>query len=163
MYLSIRSSISSLVTSNNRRKGSGTTIAPSRTCGGRSFFRTPHSRFAQQHAPRSSIVAKGKTMKSRDSRSRGRFGAVGHSPVVGAPGKLRAVPEGLMRATLYLSIVAFVQLFAVSMAQEKPATAISPGSASTATYITRVTVVDPENSKEIQDRTVIISGDRISE
>jgi hypothetical protein len=68
-----------------------------------------------------------------------------------------------MRAKLCLSLVAFVQLFAVSMAQEKPAAAISPGSASTATYITHVTVIDPENSKEIQDRTVIISGDRISE
>jgi hypothetical protein len=68
-----------------------------------------------------------------------------------------------MRAKLCLPLVAFVQLFAVSMAQEKPAAAISPGSASTATYITHVMVIDPENSKEIQDRTVIISGDRISE
>jgi imidazolonepropionase-like amidohydrolase len=68
-----------------------------------------------------------------------------------------------MRAKLCLSLVAFLQLFAVSMAQEKPAAAISPGSASTATYITHVTVIDPENSKEIYDRTVIISGDRISE
>ena len=40
-------------------------IAPSRTCGGLSFFRTPRSSFAQQHATGSSIVAKGKTMKSR--------------------------------------------------------------------------------------------------
>ncbi len=68
-----------------------------------------------------------------------------------------------MRAKLCLSLVTFVQLFAVSMAQEKPAAAISPGSASTATYITDVTVIDPENSKEIQDRTVIICDDRISE
>jgi imidazolonepropionase-like amidohydrolase len=68
-----------------------------------------------------------------------------------------------MRAALYLSLIAFVQLFAVSMAQEKPAAAISPGSASTATYITYVTVIDPDNSKEIRDRTVIISRDRISE
>jgi len=68
-----------------------------------------------------------------------------------------------MRARLCLSLVAFVQLCAVSMAQEKPAAAILPDSANTATYITHVTVIDPENSKEIQDRTVIISGDRISE
>jgi imidazolonepropionase-like amidohydrolase len=68
-----------------------------------------------------------------------------------------------MRAKLSLSLVVFVQLFAVSMAQEKPAAAISPGSASTAMYITHVTVIDPKNSKEIQDRTVIISGDRILE
>jgi hypothetical protein len=67
-----------------------------------------------------------------------------------------------MRATLYLSIVAFVQLFAVSMAQEKPATAISPGSASTATYITRVTVVDTVTGKEAPEQTVVITGDRIS-
>lgn len=68
-----------------------------------------------------------------------------------------------MRSKLCLSLVAFVQLFAVSMAQDKPAAAISPRSASTATYITHVTVINPENGKEMQDRTVIISGDRISE
>jgi imidazolonepropionase-like amidohydrolase len=68
-----------------------------------------------------------------------------------------------MRAKFCLSLVALLQVFAVSMAQEKPAAAISPDSASTATYITHVTVIDPEKSKEIQDRTVIISGDRISE
>ena len=68
-----------------------------------------------------------------------------------------------MRAKLCLSLVAFVQLCAVSMAQEKPAAAISRGSASTATYITHVTVIDPENSKEIQNRTVIISSGRISD
>jgi imidazolonepropionase-like amidohydrolase len=49
------------------------------------------------------------------------------------------------------------------MAQEKPAAAISRGSASTATYITHVTVIDTITGKEIQERTVIISGDRISE
>jgi imidazolonepropionase-like amidohydrolase len=68
-----------------------------------------------------------------------------------------------MRAKLCLSLVAFVQLCAVSMAQEKPAAAISRGSASTATYITHVTVIDTITGKEIQERTVIISGDRISE
>ncbi len=68
-----------------------------------------------------------------------------------------------MRAKLCLSLVAFVQLCPVSMAQEKPAAAISRGSASTATYITHVTVIDTITGKEIQERTVIISGDRISE
>jgi hypothetical protein len=68
-----------------------------------------------------------------------------------------------MRAKFCLSLVALLQVFAVLMAQEKPAAAISPDSASTAMYITHVTVIDPEKSKEIQDRTVIISGDRISE
>ena len=68
-----------------------------------------------------------------------------------------------MRAKLCLSLVAFVQMCAISLAQEKPATFVSSSGASRATYITHVTVIDPENSKEIQDRTVIISGDRISE
>jgi imidazolonepropionase-like amidohydrolase len=68
-----------------------------------------------------------------------------------------------MRTKFCLSLVALVQVCAGSLAQEKPAAAISPGSASTATYITHVRVVDPEHGKEIQDRTVIISGDRISE
>ena len=68
-----------------------------------------------------------------------------------------------MRAKLCLSLVAFVQMCAVSMAQEKPAAVISPSSANSATYITHVTVIDTENGKEVQDRSVIISGDRISE
>jgi hypothetical protein len=76
---------------------------------------------------------------------------------------IRAVPEGLMRATLYLSLVAFVQLFGVSMAQEKPATAISPGRASTATYITHVAVIDTVTGKEAREQTVVITDDRISE
>src|SRR5580704_16481234 len=68
-----------------------------------------------------------------------------------------------MRTKLCVSLVAFVELCAVSLAQEKPATVISPNSTSGATYITHVTVIDTENGKKIQDRTVIISGDRISE
>jgi imidazolonepropionase-like amidohydrolase len=65
-----------------------------------------------------------------------------------------------MRVKLCLSLVALVQMCVVSMAQEKPATVISPSSA---TYITHVTVIDTKAGKEMQDRTVIISGDRISE
>jgi imidazolonepropionase-like amidohydrolase len=68
-----------------------------------------------------------------------------------------------VRAKLCLTLVAFGQLCAVAMAQEKPATVISPSSASSATYITHVTVIDTENGKQIQDRTVIVLGDRISE
>jgi imidazolonepropionase-like amidohydrolase len=49
------------------------------------------------------------------------------------------------------------------MAQEKPAILIAPSDASRATYITHVTVIDTENGKKIQDRSVIVSGDRISE
>lgn len=68
-----------------------------------------------------------------------------------------------MRATLCLSLVAFGQLCAVAMAQEQPLPVISPSSVGSATYITHVTVIDTENGKNIQDRTVVISGDRISE
>jgi imidazolonepropionase-like amidohydrolase len=68
-----------------------------------------------------------------------------------------------MRATLCLSLVAFGQLCAVAMAQEQPVPVISPSSVGSATYITHVTVIDTENGKKIQDRTVVISGDRISE
>ncbi len=66
-----------------------------------------------------------------------------------------------MRTKLCLLLVTFVQLCAVAMAQEKPVV-ISPSNASS-TYITHVTVIDTENGKKIQDRTVIVSGDRISE
>jgi imidazolonepropionase-like amidohydrolase len=65
-----------------------------------------------------------------------------------------------MRAKICLSLVAFVQMCAISLAQEKPATVISPSSA---TYITHVTVIDTETGRDMQDRTVIILGDRISE
>jgi hypothetical protein len=68
-----------------------------------------------------------------------------------------------MRTKLCLSLVAFVQMCAVSMAQEKPATITSSSSAGSATYITHVTVIDTEAGKEMQDRTVVILGDRISE
>jgi len=68
-----------------------------------------------------------------------------------------------MRTKFCLSLVAFVQLCGVSMAQEKPSTVISPSSASSKTYITHVTVIDTENGKKIQNRTVIVSGDRILE
>jgi len=49
------------------------------------------------------------------------------------------------------------------MAQEQPSTVISRNSAGSATYITHVTVIDTGFGKEVPDRTVIISGDRISE
>jgi hypothetical protein len=65
-----------------------------------------------------------------------------------------------MRAKICLSLVAFVQMCAISLAQEKPATVIPPSST---TYITHVTVIDTETGKDMQDRTVIILGDRISE
>ena len=52
-----------------------------------------------------------------------------------------------MRAKLCLSLVAFVHLCAVSMAQEKPAAVTSPIGA---TYITHVTVIDTEGGKRIE-------------
>jgi imidazolonepropionase-like amidohydrolase len=68
-----------------------------------------------------------------------------------------------MRTKLFLSLFAFAHLWAVAMAPQQPAVVISQRIVGSATYITHVTVIDPENSKEIQDRTVVISGDRISE
>jgi Amidohydrolase family len=68
-----------------------------------------------------------------------------------------------MGAKFCLALVAFGQLCAVAMAQEQPVGVISPSSAGSATYITHVTVIDTKFGKEVQDRTVIISGDRISE
>jgi hypothetical protein len=68
-----------------------------------------------------------------------------------------------MRARLCLSLFAFAHLCAVAIAQEQPSAVISPSSVGGATYITHATVVDTETGKEIQDRTVVISGGRISE
>jgi imidazolonepropionase-like amidohydrolase len=68
-----------------------------------------------------------------------------------------------MRARLCLSLFAVAHLYAVAMAQEQPTAATSQSIVGGATYITHVTVIDTETGKEIQDRTVIISGDRISE
>jgi imidazolonepropionase-like amidohydrolase len=68
-----------------------------------------------------------------------------------------------VRAKLCLSLIAFVQMWALSMAQEKPPAVISQNIVGGATYVTHVTVIDTETGKEIQDRTVILSGGRISE
>ena len=68
-----------------------------------------------------------------------------------------------MRTKLFLSLFAFAHLCAVAMAQEQPAAIILQSIVGSTTYITHVTVIDTETGKEIQERTVIISGDRISE
>jgi len=68
-----------------------------------------------------------------------------------------------MRAYLAVLTVTFAHVCAVAMAQEKPAAVISPDSIDSAVYITHVTVIDTETGKEAKDRTVIISGDRISD
>jgi imidazolonepropionase-like amidohydrolase len=49
------------------------------------------------------------------------------------------------------------------MAQERPTPATLPNRADSTIYITHVTVIDTETGKEIQDHTVVLSGDRISE
>jgi hypothetical protein len=68
-----------------------------------------------------------------------------------------------VRASLCLLLVTLGRLCAVATAQEQPAALPSPRTASGATYITHVTVIDTNGGKTIQDRTVIISGDRISD
>jgi imidazolonepropionase-like amidohydrolase len=68
-----------------------------------------------------------------------------------------------VRAALSLLLVAFGQLSAVAVAQERPTPATLPNRAGSAIYITHVTVIDTETGKEMQDRTVVLSGDRISE
>jgi hypothetical protein len=67
-----------------------------------------------------------------------------------------------MRAKLCISIVAFGQLCPVAMAQKQPVAVVSSSNTGRATYITHVTVIGTETGKEMQDRTVIILGDRIS-
>lgn len=68
-----------------------------------------------------------------------------------------------MRADLFILLVALAQIGAVAMAQDKRAIVISPAGVGPTTCITHVTVIDMETGDEAQDRTVIISGDRIAE
>jgi hypothetical protein len=68
-----------------------------------------------------------------------------------------------MRAKIALMLLALGPLCSLGRAQERP-TPISPlNVASSHIYITHVTVVDTETGKEAKDRTVVISGERISE
>ncbi len=63
-----------------------------------------------------------------------------------------------------MSLFPFVFLCAAaSLAQEQSLTATPATTTSGAAYITHVTVIDTENGKEAQDRTVVISRHRISE
>ncbi len=68
-----------------------------------------------------------------------------------------------MRARLCLSLVGFSHLCAAAAAQERPNTVPPPNVASSQIYITHVTVIDTVTGKEAKDRTVVISGERISE
>src|SRR6516225_3269811 len=62
------------------------------------------------------------------------------------------------------SLFPFVFLCAsATLAQDKSPNASATNSVAGATYITHVTVIDTQTGKESQDRTVVISGDRISE
>lgn len=69
-----------------------------------------------------------------------------------------------MRAGLsFLLLFAFGLLCAAAAAQERSTAVSSSNTATSQTYITHVTVIDTETGKEAQDRTVVISGERISE
>jgi len=65
-----------------------------------------------------------------------------------------------MRANLSLAVLAFAS---VVMAQTQAASVVGPTSVGSKVYITRVTVIDTETGNEAQNRTVVISGERISE
>jgi imidazolonepropionase-like amidohydrolase len=68
-----------------------------------------------------------------------------------------------VRTKIVLMLLAFGPLCSQARAQERP-TPVSPlNVASSQIYITHVTVIDTETGKEAKDRTVIISGERISE
>src|SRR5580692_13201298 len=68
-----------------------------------------------------------------------------------------------MRAGIPILLLAFAQFGAAAVAKQHQVSDSSSSSVASAIYITHVTVIDTENGKKIQDRTVIISGDRISE
>jgi len=69
-----------------------------------------------------------------------------------------------VKAALFLLVVAFGQLCAVATAQDHLSVATTPSNLDNSPiYITHVTVIDTETGREAQDRTVVISGDRISE
>lgn len=68
-----------------------------------------------------------------------------------------------MTAKLCLSLVAFGQLCTVAMAQVQSSAVISQSNADSTIYVTHVTVIDTKTGKEAEGRTVVISGDRISE
>ena len=69
-----------------------------------------------------------------------------------------------MRAVLSsFLLVAFGQVCTAASAQEPPAPVSSSNVSTSQTYLTHVTVIDTETGKEAKDRTVVISGERISE
>jgi hypothetical protein len=68
-----------------------------------------------------------------------------------------------MRQLLFRLFVAVVVCISTALAPKRITSATSENTASSPIYITHVTVIDMETGKEVQDRTVVISGDRILE
>ena len=68
-----------------------------------------------------------------------------------------------MRASLAAFPVTIGLLCSILASRQPSSTSASAGTATRLVYITHVTVIDTETGKEARDRTVVISGDRISE
>ena len=66
-----------------------------------------------------------------------------------------------MNKRFRVTVVAFLQLFALALAQDRSTNSAALNIANTSIYITHVTVIDTKSGKEDRDRTVIISGNRI--
>lgn len=67
-----------------------------------------------------------------------------------------------MRSTHFPLLLVLATCVSIALAQDQSTTA-APSMPSNPIYITHVTVVDTETGKEVQDQTVIIAGDRISD
>lgn len=68
-----------------------------------------------------------------------------------------------MRTKLLLMLLAFGPVCSLAIAQNRSTAATPLNAATKAIYITHVTVIETETGKKAKDRTVIMSGDRISE
>ena len=73
------------------------------------------------------------------------------------------IVEGRMRTSLSVFLVTLGLLCTVLSAQQPSSNSVSRGTANEAAYIAHVTVINTETGNEETDRTVVISGDRISE
>jgi imidazolonepropionase-like amidohydrolase len=68
-----------------------------------------------------------------------------------------------MRVNFLLMLLAFALLSVLAISQGRSTSATPGNSTGNTFYITHVTLIDTEAGKETQDRTVVISGDRVSE
>jgi imidazolonepropionase-like amidohydrolase len=66
-----------------------------------------------------------------------------------------------MNKRFRVTVLAFLQLFALALTQDRSTNSAAPNIASTSIYITHVTVIDTKSGKEERNRSVIISGNRI--